>query len=134
MTDYQRESIIMQNYLFNGKERLDALDLNWDDCQARQYNPALGKFFAMDPSAHKYSSVTPYHYVYNNPLKYVDGNGKDATIAIAGDVITVSATIYSDKGQKTHFHSTKNRERQRAKIMFTMLINPLRKSRVIILI
>ena len=42
---------------------------------ARNYDPQLGTWFNVDPLAEKTMSHTPYHYVYNNPVNYVDPDG-----------------------------------------------------------
>ncbi|MEW6412635.1 MAG: hypothetical protein AB1483_09205 [Candidatus Zixiibacteriota bacterium] len=38
---------------------------------------ATGRFVATDPHAFKYPSISPYVYVANNPLIYLDPDGKD---------------------------------------------------------
>jgi RHS repeat-associated protein len=64
-------------FTYNGKERQDELGLGWYDYGARFYNPQLGRWFSIDPLADKWNMVSPYNYVLNNPLKFVDPNGKD---------------------------------------------------------
>ncbi|GBU06812.1 hypothetical protein AwDysgo_01430 [Bacteroidales bacterium] len=39
------------------------------------YDPAIGRFFTMDPLAEKYYNISPYAYVANNPLRYIDPTG-----------------------------------------------------------
>ncbi len=41
------------------------------------YDPALGRWFNMDPLAEKYYSFSPYHFSGNNPIRFVDTNGED---------------------------------------------------------
>ena len=38
-------------------------------------DPALGRFMMMDPHAENYYSISPYAYVGNNPIKYIDPTG-----------------------------------------------------------
>ncbi len=45
--------------------------------RARLYDPALGRFHALDPHAENYLSWTPYNYVANNPILLIDPNGMD---------------------------------------------------------
>ena len=45
------------------------------DYSARYMEPAIGRFTSVDPLAEKYYSISPYAYVGNNPLKYIDPTG-----------------------------------------------------------
>ena len=66
-----------QPYKFNGKE-LDLFHgLNWYDYLARGMDPAAGRFTAIDPLCEKYYSISPYAYCNNNPVNYVDPDGRD---------------------------------------------------------
>lgn len=40
------------------------------------YDATIGRFTTIDPLAEKYYSWSPYAYVMNNPLKYIDPDGK----------------------------------------------------------
>jgi len=42
----------------------------------RYYDAATGRFLQIDPLAKKYPSLSPYNYVANIPLKYIDPDGK----------------------------------------------------------
>ncbi|MDH6310482.1 RHS repeat-associated protein [Dysgonomonas sp. PFB1-18] len=64
-----------QPYKYNGKELDQMHRLDWYDYSARHYDPALGRFTTVDPLAEKYYSWSPYAYVMNNPLKYIDPTG-----------------------------------------------------------
>ncbi len=48
----------------------------------RYYDAATGRFLQIDPHASKYPSLSPYSYVANNPLKYIDPDGKDIAFAV----------------------------------------------------
>lgn len=39
------------------------------------YDPVLGRFNSVDPLADQQSSLTPYHYSYNNPILFNDPTG-----------------------------------------------------------
>jgi uncharacterized protein RhaS with RHS repeats len=46
--------------------------------EARYYDARTGRLLQPDPKAAKYLAWSPYTYTLDNPLKYVDPNGKDA--------------------------------------------------------
>ncbi|MCL9768865.1 DUF6443 domain-containing protein [Flavobacterium sp. HXWNR69] len=63
------------NYKYNGKEYQDELGLNMYDYQARNYDPALGRFSVPDPMQELYYGINSYAYVFNNPVQLVDPTG-----------------------------------------------------------
>ena len=40
---------------------------------------------SIDPQCEKYYSISPYAYCMNNPVKYIDPNGKDAVLVVFPD-------------------------------------------------
>lgn len=75
------ESSIDNNYLYNGKELQDELGLDWYDYGFRYYDPTLGRWHVPDPLLEKYASLSPYQYVYNNPISFIDPFGLDPGLA-----------------------------------------------------
>ncbi len=75
-------------YLFSGKElqtmpfssSLGSSILSLYDFGSRHYDPALGRWFNVDPAI---QFVSPYTYCGNNPHMYVDPNGEFAWLFIA---------------------------------------------------
>lgn len=65
-----------QNFKYNGKELDKTHGLNQYDYAARYMDPATVRFTTVDPLAEKYYSISPYVYVSNNPMKYIDKDGK----------------------------------------------------------
>ena len=64
-------------YKYNGKESQSFADINYLDYGARMYDPELGRWFNNDPLAEKYYTMSPYVYCANNPIKYIDPDGRD---------------------------------------------------------
>ncbi len=88
-------------YGFNGKEKDDEVKGNGNslDFGARIYDPRLGKWFSLDPLQTKYPYLSPYNFVANSPMIFIDPDGKKIVITHRdqkGKVI--SMTIY--KGGK----------------------------------
>ncbi|MGB5979576.1 MAG: RHS repeat-associated core domain-containing protein [Cyclobacteriaceae bacterium] len=54
--------------------------------QYREYDPALGRFHAIDPMASSFATWTPYMYGYNDPVNANDPDGAQA-VRSANDAI-----------------------------------------------
>ena len=72
---HRREGSFKQDYLFNGKEIQDELDLGWLDYGARMYMPDIGRWGVMDPLMENFMSVSPYNYALNGPTIFNDIEG-----------------------------------------------------------
>jgi RHS repeat-associated protein len=66
-----------QPYKYNNKELDQMNGLNWYDNVARFYDPAFPHTPTMDRHAENYYGWSPYSWVANNPMKYIDPNGED---------------------------------------------------------
>jgi RHS repeat-associated protein len=66
-----------QPYKYNAKELDTERGLNLYDYSARLMDPVLGRFSTVDPLAEKYPSTSPYFYALNNPLRFIDPDGRD---------------------------------------------------------
>jgi RHS repeat-associated protein len=74
-------SPIGQNRKYNGKEFVEMHGLNEYDSEARWYYPAIMRTTTMDPLAEKYYSISPYAWCGNNPVKFVDPDGRKIKFA-----------------------------------------------------
>ncbi len=62
-------------YKFNGKELQTIANMEYLDYGARLYDPTIARWLSVDPLAEKYTSVSPYAYCYNNPIRFIDPDG-----------------------------------------------------------
>ena len=62
-------------YLFNGKE-LDS-ETNLTYFGARYLDMKTSLWLNTDPLAEKYPETSPYTYTLNNPIKFIDPDGRD---------------------------------------------------------
>ncbi|MFD0975275.1 SpvB/TcaC N-terminal domain-containing protein [Salinimicrobium gaetbulicola] len=72
-------------YLFNGKELDEETGLYYYG--ARYYDARTSVWQSVDPLAQKYPDVSPYAYVANNPLKYIDPDGRKLVYAEENSVL-----------------------------------------------
>jgi len=78
---YQRVTAKKNDFLYNGKELENELDVGWYAYGQRNYDASLGRFFNNDRFAEKYHSMTPYQYGANNPVLFVDINGDSLDVS-----------------------------------------------------
>ena len=74
-------------YKFNGKEEQTIGNLGLLDYGARMYDPAIGRWTAQDPLSEKYYSFSAYNYCVNNPVMFVDLDGRVVRIYIESGII-----------------------------------------------
>ena len=84
---------------FNGKENDNEVkgQGNSVDYDARILDTRLGVWLSVDPLASKYPSLSPYCFVANNPIYYVDPDGRE--IWIAFDVTNKDGSTTQQKVQ-----------------------------------
>ena len=105
-------------YRYNGKEEQATFGTPYSDYGARQYSSASGRWLAVDPLAEKYYDISPYAFCNNNPVNFVDPNGKDVwVISSNGIIIWVKGSdehrlysIDSEGNRSTDYIEVKDRE------------------------
>lgn len=62
----------------------------------------ISRWLSPDPLSEKYYSITPYNFVYNNPINYVDPDGRDGIASVDKDkrTINISQTFYYNKNNE----------------------------------
>ncbi|MBT6686733.1 MAG: RHS repeat-associated core domain-containing protein [Bacteroidetes bacterium] len=79
---------------FNGMEMDNEIDDQTGsklDFGARIYDSRLGRWLALDPLAAKYPFASPYNFTLNNPILFIDPDGKEVW----------KSTIKNNDGTKT---------------------------------
>ena len=74
---FRRTGYDIQNRRFCGKEELSMHGFNIYDSGARLQYTLVPRFSTMDPLLEKYYDISPYVYCANNPVRFVDPDGRD---------------------------------------------------------
>lgn len=90
-----------KNYKYNGKELQET---GMYDYGARFYMPDIGRWGVVDPAAEYFPDITPYAYVVNDPIGFIDNDGEmpgpvGAIIGVFSDYITQVGVNYFLEGK-----------------------------------
>jgi RHS repeat-associated protein len=62
-------------FQFQGIERNQSFDLNWDETDFRRYDSQLGRLIGVDALSEQLTSISPFQYSLNNPILFNDPTG-----------------------------------------------------------
>ena len=100
----ERNNVWNTPYLFNAKELDEETGMYYYG--ARYYDPRLSLWMSTDPLEKKYSNISPYCYTFNNPISFVDPDGRVVIASQSVAQSNISNTLSLSERAFISFNST----------------------------
>lgn len=101
-------------YKFEGREYQDELGLNVYPFKYRTYDPALGRFWSIDPVAESYVYNGVYNFAENRVVESIDLEGKESWFTQDGSLATKAGPYTSQARQKLNLYSPSEVQQMKA--------------------
>ncbi len=77
VADSTMQTTSINRWRYNAKEEQDSIaSIPYLDYGARLYDPVIGRWMQQDPMAAKYPHLSPYNFCGDNPVNFVDPDGR----------------------------------------------------------
>ncbi|MEM7374974.1 MAG: RHS repeat-associated core domain-containing protein [Bacteroidota bacterium] len=114
---------VSNNYLFTGKEYQNEYGIGWIDFGARMYDASIARWNGVDALTEEYTVQSPYLYAGNNPILFVDFDGRDYGVEInhKDGTISIYATYIVNSEDENEMNEIKKFwERQDDKFVYVV--------------
>ena len=85
--------------------------------QARFYDPTVGRFFSIDPETEGQLEFSPYHYSFNNPIRFSDPDGRFACCGRPGSMLLTEAKSQWEAVKRNTQELARNAEQGLGKVL-----------------